>query len=202
MKVIGLTGGIGTGKSTVARVLAELGAAVIDADKVGHEAFQLGSPVREKVVSAFGGQIMTAEGQIDRDKLAQLVFASPDARAELNRIMHPAIYEMVKTRLDSFRKNGARVAVIEAPLLVEAGWTSFVDEVWVTVASEVTVLKRLKQRTGMSETESLVRIASQLSSEERVKHASVIINTDCTLDEVRARVKAIWQRLGAEAPPP
>ncbi len=88
-----------------------------------------------------------------------------------------------------------RVVVLEAPLLIEAGWTPLVDEVWVTVAPEAAVLKRLKERTGMSEEESLARVRSQLGSEERAKHANIVVNTDCTLDEVRARVKGLWQRL-------
>ena len=111
--------------------------------------------------------------------------------------MHPRMYDVVKTQLEEYRRRGVGVAVLEAPLLVEAGWTSLVDAVWVTVASEPTVLKRLKERTGLSESESLARIRSQLSSEERVKHADVVINTDCSLGDLRVKVKELWKNLHA-----
>jgi len=192
VKVIGLTGGIGSGKSTVSQFLAELGAVIVDADKVGHEAFKPDTEAWREVVAAFGKQILTASGDIDRKKLGELVFGNPESLSRLNQIMHPRIYELVKAQLGEYRGQGVEVVVLEAPLLVEAGWTSLVDEVWVTIASESTVLGRIKGRTGLSERESLARIRSQLSSEERVKHADVVINTDCTLDELKARVGELW----------
>ena len=195
MKVIGLTGGIGSGKSTVSQFLSELGAVILDADKVGHEAFKPGGEVWQQVVTAFGKQIVAADGSIDREKLGKIVFGNSDARARLNQIMHPPMYDTAKAQLEEYRKQGAGVVVLEAPLLLEAGWTSLVDEVWVTIASEATVLKRLGERTGLSEQESLARIRSQLPSEERIKHADVVIDTDCSLDELETRVKNLWQRL-------
>jgi dephospho-CoA kinase len=107
------------------------------------------------------------------------------------------MYDMVKAQLEEYRRRGVAVVVLEAPLLIEAGWTSLVDEVWVTVASQSTVLKRLKEKFGLSEPEALARIGCQLPSEERVKHADVIIDTDCTLDELEAKVKELWQGLRA-----
>jgi len=195
MKVIGLTGGIGSGKSTVSRFLVELGAVIIDADKVGHETFQPGTKVRSEVVAVFGEQIVAANGAIDRETLGQIVFGNPEARARLNQIMHPPIHRMVKAQIDKYRRQGAGVVVLEAPLLLEAGWTSLVDEVWVTTATEATVLKRLKSRAGLSEPESRARIRSQLPSEERIKQADVVIDTDCDFDELKARVKELWQSL-------
>ena len=195
MKVIGLTGGIGSGKSTVSGFLAELGAVIIDADKVGHEALKPGTEVWREVVAAFGRQILTPDGNINREKLGQIVFRNSESLSKLNQIMHSWMYDMVKAQLEEYRKQGAGVVVLEAPLLIEANWTSLVDEVWVTVASESTVLRRLKEKFGLTEPESLTRIHSQLPSEERVKHADVIIDTDCALDEVRARVRELWQKL-------
>lgn len=195
MKVIGLTGGIGSGKSTVSRFLAELGAVVIDADKVGHQAFLPGTKLWQEVVAAFGEGVLGAGGEIDRKKLGEVVFNSPELRSCLNEIMHPAMYDMVKAQIDDYRRRGVAVVVLEAPLLIEAGWTPLVDEVWVTVAPEETVLKRLERRSGMSGADSLARIRSQLATEERIKHADVVINTDCTLDELRAKVKELWQKL-------
>jgi len=105
------------------------------------------------------------------------------------------MYDMVKAQLEEYRRQGVGVVVLEAPLLIEADWTSLVDEVWVTVASQSTVLRRLKEKFGLSEPEALVRIGCQLASEERVKHADVIIDTDCDLDELKAKVKELWRGL-------
>jgi dephospho-CoA kinase len=195
MKVIGLTGGIGSGKSTVSQFLAELGAVIIDADKVGHEAFKPDTELWQEVVAAFGRQILAPEGDIDRGKLGKIVFGSSESLARLNRIMHPRMYDMVEARLEEYRRQGVDVVVLEAPLLLEAGWTPLVDEVWVTIAPEATVLKRLQERTELSEPESLARIRSQMSNEERVKHADVIINNDCDFTDLKARVSELWQRL-------
>jgi len=195
MKVIGLTGGIGSGKSTVSQFLAELGAVIVDADRVGHEAFKPDTDVWREVVAAFGRQILTPNGDVDREKLGETVFANPESLLRLNQITHPRIYEMVKAQLEEYRRQGVSVVVLEAPLLVEAGWSSLVDEVWVTVAPEPTVLRRLKQRVGLSEQQSLARIHAQLLSEERLKHADVVINNNGSLDELRVKVKRLWQAL-------
>jgi len=197
MKVIGLTGGIGSGKSTVSKFLAELGAVIIDADKVGHEALKPDTEAWREVVAAFGRQILTPDGDINREKLGEIVFRNPESLSRLNQIMHPRMYDIVKAQLEGYRKQGVGVVVLEAPLLIEANWTSLVDEVWVTVAPQSTVLGRLKEKLGLSEPESLARIHSQLPSEERVKHADVIIDTDCDLDELRAKVEKLWEGLHA-----
>ncbi len=197
MKVIGLTGGIGSGKSTVSKFLAELGAVIIDADKVGHETLKLGTEVWREVVAAFGRQILTPDGDINREKLSEIVFRNSESLLRLNQIMHPRMYDMVRAQLEGYRKQEVGVVVLEAPLLIEANWTSLVNEVWVTVASESTVLRRLKEKFELSEPESMARIHSQLPSEEKVKHADVIINTDCALGELRAKVEELWQGLHA-----
>jgi dephospho-CoA kinase len=191
MKVIGLTGGIGSGKSTVSEFLAELGAVIIDADKVGHKALKSDKDIRYAVEAAFGGEIMTAGGEIDRKKLGNIVFGDLNCLSRLNQIMHHRMYGMVKAELEEYRRRGV-VVVLEAPLLIEAGWTSLADEVWVTVADQPAVLKRLREKLGLSEKESLARIHCQLSSEERVKHADMVIDTDCSLDELKAKVGELW----------
>ena len=195
MKVIGLTGGIGSGKSTVSQFLAELGAVILDMDKVGHEVLKPGTEAWQEVVEAFGSQLLTPRGEIDRKRLGEIVFGNPESLSQLNQITHPRIADVVKARLEEYQRQGVKVVVLEAPLLLEVGWTSLVDEVWVTVAPESTVLKRLKERVGLSKAESLARIRSQLSSEERTRRADVIINTDCELNELKARVRELWQRL-------
>jgi len=199
MKVIGLTGGIASDKSTVSGFLAELGAVIIDADKVGHEALTSDKDIRYAVEAAFGGEILTPDGDIDRKKLGDIVFGDLSCLSRLNQIMHYRMYGMVKAELEGYRKQGVGVVLLEAPLLIEAGWTSLADEVWVTVAAESTVLKRLKEKLGLSEQESLARIRCQLPSKERVKHADIVIDTDCGLDELRVRVSELWRGLHAHS---
>ncbi len=196
-KVIGLTGGIGSGKSTVSQCLAELGAVILDADKVGHEAFKPNTGTWREVVAAFGKQIVTPSGEIDRKKLGEIVFGHPESLSRLNQIMHPRMYDMMKAQIEEYRRQGVDVIVLEAAILIEANWTSLVDEVWVTLAPEAMVLERLKQQRGLEEVQTLARIRSQLSSEERSKHANVIINNDGDLDEVKVKVKELWATLHA-----
>jgi len=195
MKIIGLTGGFGSGKSTVARFLAELGAVVIDADKVGHEALETGTETWQEVVAAFGRGIIGADGAVDRQKLGAIVFRNPAARARLNQIMHPRIYERVKARIAEYKRKGADIVVVEAPLLLEVGWKVMVDEVWTMSTPEKTVLKRLREQKGLSEAQSLARIHAQITDEERTRQADVVIDTDCTLDELKGRVEALWRKL-------
>ena len=195
MVVIGLTGGICSGKSTVSGFLAELGAVTISADEIGHEAFQPYTTMWQEVVQSFGRDILKEGGEIDRQKLGQIVFNDADALARLNRIMHPAMHGVAKERIERLKKQGTKVTVLEAPLLVEANWLDLVNQVWVTTASESTVLNRCCRRSGLSEDQARARISSQLPPEERLKYADVVINTDVSLDEVRARVKELWERI-------
>jgi len=195
MKVIGLTGGIGSGKSTVSQLLSDLGAVVLDADKVGHQAYQPGTETWREVVAAFGREIVASDGSIDRKKLGPIVFGDSEALARLNQIMHPRMYDMMADQIEEYRQQGVEVVVLEAAVLLEAGWTPLVDEVWVTVASESTVVRRVRERTGLSEEQVRSRIHSQLSNEERTKEASVVIDNDGSLDELRAKVEGLWEGL-------
>jgi dephospho-CoA kinase len=195
MIVIGLTGGIGSEKSTVAQYLAELGAAVIDADKVGHEAFQSGTALWNEVVLAFGKEIVAPGGEIDRKKLGQVVFNSPEARERLNKMMWSRIWETMVHRIDDLRRQNTEVVVIEAFGLIEAGWDKLVDQVWVTVVPEKMVVERLKKQRGMTEAEIHVRIRSQLSNEERIKHADVVVRNEGKPEELKVKVKELWQHL-------
>jgi dephospho-CoA kinase len=205
MKVIGLTGGIGSGKSTVSQFLKELGAVIIDADKVGHEVLEPNTEAWREVVAAFGRQLLKPNGEIDRKRLGGMVFSNPELLSRLNQIIQPHIYDMVKARVEESRQQGVGVVVLEAPLLIDvpllmmkAGEPSLldvVDKIWVTVAPEPVVVKRLEGKLGLSESETLVRIRSQLSSEEKIRYADVVIDTDCSLDELKARVEELWQEL-------
>ena len=195
MKVIGLTGGIGSGKSTVALFLAELGAVIVDLDRVGHEVLNKGSGAYKRAVGEFGEDILKASGEIDRNKLGRIVFNSHEALTRLNRIVHPAIDNIVNSEIEKYRRQGVKVVVLEAAAMLEAGKTGQVDELWVTVAPEATALRRVLERGGLSEEEIKARIKAQLPNKERIKQADVVINTDCTLDELKARVTGEWEKL-------
>ena len=195
MKVIGLTGGIGSGKSTVSQYLAELGAVIIDADKVTHEVLNPDNEIGLDVITEFGQDIVTPEGNIDRKKLAEIVFNNLEALSRLSQIMHPRMYQIVKDRLEEYRRQNVNIVVLEVIALIEANWTPLVDEVWVTVADEDTIIDRLKKQRGLSEQEILQRIHSQMPSEERVKHADVVISNNGSIDELKARIRELWQRL-------
>jgi dephospho-CoA kinase len=199
MKVIGLTGGIGSGKSTVSQYLAELGAVIIDADKVGHEALKPGTEAYKEIVTIFGMEVISPTGEIDRKKLGGIVFSNPEALAKLNKIMHTRMRAMTKDKIEKYRQQGVAVVVVEAAILIEAeaDWVSLADEIWVIVSPEAAVLKRVKEQRGLAKEQTLARIRAQLSNEERLKHADVVINNDGNLDEVKLKVKELWQKLQA-----
>jgi len=195
MVVVGLTGGIASGKSTVSRMLSEMGATIIDADLVGHEALLAGSEARREVVAAFGKDILDENGEVDRGKLADIVFRDRAALDKLNEIMHPGMRKIVEQRIDELRSRGVEVVVLEAALLIEAGWTDMVDRVWVTVASENTVVNRLCEQKGFSGEQARARIKSQMPVVEKVKHADAFIENDSDLDALRNRVAELWREL-------
>ena len=195
MKIIGLTGGIGSGKSTVAQFLVKLGVVVVDVDKIGHEILRPDSEAGQKVVATFGRQILSPSGEIDRSKLGEIVFNNPEALSRLNRIVHPRMHDMIRDEINEYRKQGVAVVIVEAAILIEANWQSLVDEIWVTIAPENAVIERLKDQRGLEEEQTLARIRSQLSNDERSQHANVIIDNNGNLDEVRIRVQELWQRL-------
>jgi len=194
MIVIGLTGGICSGKSTVAGFLAESGAVVLSADEIGHEAFNPHTETWRRVVGEFGKEILTDDGQIDRRKLGEIVFDDSEALARLNQIMHPGMHQVAASRIEEMGRQGVKVVVLEAPLLIEADWLDLVDEVWVAVSSEATVVRRCRQRSGLSEAQAMARVSAQTSVKEKLKHADVVIDTDVSLEELEARVKDLWEK--------
>ncbi len=194
MLVIGLTGGIGTGKTEVSSLLEQLGATVINADQVGHEAYTPHSEAWKEVVNAFGDGILQETGEIDRRKLGSIVFADPDKLATLNGIMHPRMASIVREKLGILEKQGAKVAVVEAAVLFEAGWDALVGEVWTTESAVDVVVARLQQRNGFAPEEIRKRIASQMSSEERARRASEVILNDGELEDLETAVREVWKR--------
>lgn len=197
MRVIGLTGGIASGKSLVSKRLAELSAVVIDADKLGHEAYRKGSETYRAVTEVFGPEVVGPNGEIDRRALGAKVFGDPAARRRLEEIVWPAIRRLAQERLDALRSEGTQVVVLEAAVLIEAGWTDIVDEVWLVVASPETVHARLAGRNGLTAEQAEARIRAQLTAEERRPHAQVTIDNDGSLEELRRAVDEAWSKLAA-----
>ena len=192
--VIGLTGSIGTGKSEVARQLEALGASIISADQVGHEAYTPNTEAWEQVVAAFGDDILQDDGEIDRRKLGAVVFSDPGQLEKLNQIMHPRMARMVADKIEELRDQGVEVVVVEAALLFEAGWDSLVEEVWVTDSTEQVVIERLKQRNGMSEEEARKRISSQMGRTERLERSDYVIENSGDIATLGSTIKELWDR--------
>jgi len=195
VKTIGLTGGIGSGKSTVATMLEGLGAKVIHADAVGHEVYLPQSEGWRRVTEAFGRKVIGPDGAIDRKQLGAIVFADPAALKQLNAIIHPLIAEEIQRRIQSWRSSGVVCPiVVEAAVLIEANWLSLVDEVWLVTASKQAVVDRLGTQRGLSGAEAEKRIAAQLEDAERRRFADIIIENVGSVDDLRVLVRDAWQR--------
>lgn len=193
MLVVGLTGSIGTGKSEVTRVLQELGAKVINADQVGHEAYTPHTESWNAVVDAFGRDILQPDGQIDRRKLGAIVFADPGQMAKLNGIMHPRMAGMVSEKIEQMRSQGVQVVVVEAALMFEAGWETLVDEVWATASPLETVFQRLMSRNGLNEEEVRKRLGSQMDIQERLDRSDVVVDNSGDVTALEATVQSLWE---------
>lgn len=195
MKTVGLTGGIGSGKSTAAGILADLGAYVIDADRVGHSVYEPGTPGWQQVVAAFGDDILGSDGTIDRKRLGGMVFSDAAQLARLNGIVHPLIRTAVGDRISELRRGDQRQpVVVEAAVLLEAGWDSLVDEVWVIVTNRSAVVERVKVQRGLDAAAIEARIAAQLGDAERRRRADVVIDNSGDLDQLRADLASHWQQ--------
>lgn len=193
MKVLGVTGGIGAGKSVATQILAELGALVIDADRVGHETYLPGTTGWNQVVAEFGRGVVAGDGTIDRQRLGAVVFADPAKLARLNAIVHPLIRDAVAARIAAERSAArAPAIVIEAALLVEAKWDALVDEVWLVTARREVIERRLAQR-GLERAAIGARMRAQLDDEERAAHADVIVDNSGSLDALRVHLATLWR---------
>jgi dephospho-CoA kinase len=199
VRVIGLTGGIASGKSTVARSLAAYGAAVIDADALGHEVYAPGTDAWQQVRGAFGAEIIGPDGRVDRGKLGAIVFADRAAMKRLTDIVWPAIKAEMTRRIEQYRQAGEPLVVVEAAVLLEAGWDDMVDEVWTVAVPPETAVERLTARTGLSEEEARRRVAAQMSNAERAARATCAIENTGSLDELARQVELLWRGLGCRA---
>lgn len=192
-RVIGLTGGIGSGKSTVAAMLAELGADVLDTDKVGHDVYRPGTDGFRLVKEAFGPDVVAPDGTVDRRALGARVFGDPAALRRLNAIVHPLIGLAVRDwLLEAQALPRTTPIVVEAAVLMEAGW-QFFDEVWVVLVDPETAVARVAASRGMTPDEVRQRLAVQMSNAERARRATRVIENDGTVEDLRARVEDAWR---------
>ncbi|MDO8434065.1 MAG: dephospho-CoA kinase [Candidatus Binatus sp.] len=194
MRTIGLTGGIGSGKSTVAQMLGELGAPIIDADKVAHTTYAPGAAAYEAVIAAFGAGIVAPDRTIDRRKLGAVVFGNPEQLNKLTSIVWPATRAAIQSSIADLRAAGAKnPIVVEAAILIEANWTSLFDEIWLVRAPREQVVARIERQRGLKPAETEARIRAQLPDEERAKYASLVIDNSDTLENLREELKTIWR---------
>lgn len=197
-KVICLTGGIASGKSTAARHLGDWGAHVIDADVLGHRTYEPGSPAHGKVAAAFGRDVIGADGRIDRKALGAKVFGKPAELKKLTDIVWPAIRALAVEEIERVRADGrTRVVVLEAAVLFEAGWDDLGDEVWVNVIDRENAIARAMQRDHVPRETIERRLDAQLSNEERIARADVVIDNNGTVDDMLAQLRKQWARLNA-----
>lgn len=198
LKIIALTGGIASGKSTAARYLKELGAHVIDADLLGHRAYEPGSPAHAQVVEAFGRDVLAEDGSIARKVLGGKVFGKPDQLKKLTDIVWPAIRTLAEEEIARVRREGkARVVVLEAAVLFEAGWESVGDEVWVNIVDREVAIERTMQRDKLPREAIEARLNSQLTNAERTARADHVIDNNGTQEAMLAQLREHWQRINA-----
>ena len=200
MTVIGLTGGIASGKSTLSSYARERGAYVIDADLLGHRAYEPGTPCFDAVVSEFGQDIVAVDGSIDRKLLGAKVFAEGSSLKRLTDIVWPAIKEMAWLEIEDVkRRDQNRIIVLEAAVLLEAGWQDFVDEVWVAVVDAETAIARTMKRDGVDRAAVQSRIDAQISNEERIAVADVVFDNAGTETDLMAELERKFNDLKARS---
>ncbi len=191
MRVIGLTGGIASGKSTVADIITGYGLPVIDADQLARDAVLPETPGLRQIVAAFGSEVLKDDGSLDRAVLAEKIFSEPAARGILEAILHPLIKELAEKSLEELRRQGVPAAFYMAPLLIEAGVTGRVDEVWVVYVDRETQLERIRRRDSLNRKDAEKRLAAQMAMDEKRRYGRIVIDNSGDLQELRDRVAAV-----------
>jgi dephospho-CoA kinase len=196
MLIVGLTGGIASGKTTVSKILKEQGAYLIEADQIARELVHPHTPVWKELVRRFGKEILTEDGSIHRKRLAGRIFSDPAQRRLLNRILHPRIYEEMRRRTEEIlKKDPDAIVVIDVPLLVETGGYGAMDRVIVVTSTETQQVERLREREGTPPEEAKKILSSQVSTEDRLKVADFVIHNEGSLEETRRRTAEVFQEL-------
>lgn len=200
--VLGITGSIASGKSTVSAMFRARGAVLVSADQLAREVVAPGTPVLDRLLERFGPDILQLDGQLDRARLGNLVFADPAARHDLNGIVHPAIAALAEERLHQLRQGGEKLILYEAPLLFEAGAETRVDRVLVVKIDPEVQLRRLMQRDGIGESAARQRIAAQMPQTEKLARADYVIDNSSGPEVTERQVAALWPVLVAPLPSP
>ena len=198
MLLIGLTGGIGSGKSTVARLLEKRGAVVFDADLFAREAVEPGTPGHAAVIERFGADVLAPGGELDREALASIVFADPAARRDLEQIVHPEVRRLFAEGSEAYRDTD-RVVVFSAPLLVETGMHTAFEVLVVVSATVATQIDRLMRQRGMSEPSIRARIDAQAPLEDKAAAADILVDNEGSLEELESQVEQLWNDLSTRA---
>jgi dephospho-CoA kinase len=196
--LVGLTGGIGSGKSTVARMLEERGAVVFDADLLAREAVEPGTPGHTAVIERFGADVLAPGGELDREALASIVFADPSARRDLEQIVHPEVRRLFAEGSEAYHDTD-RIVVFSAPLLVESGMHTAFEILVVVSATVATQIERLMRQRGMSEAAIRARIDAQAPLEDKAAVADFLVDNGGTLAELESQVERLWHDLSARA---
>jgi dephospho-CoA kinase len=193
MRIIGLTGGIASGKSSVARLLEQQGIPVIDADQLARDVVLPGTAALRQITDCFGARVLAGDGTLDRAVLAEVVFADPEARRKLEAIVHPAIKALAEARLAELRDRGEAVVIYMAPLLIEAGAIDRVDEIWVVFVDRETQVQRLMARDGVSRQQAAQRLDAQMPMTEKAGYGRVVIDNCGTPEMLAQRVLELYR---------
>lgn len=194
MKILGLTGGIATGKSAVSRMLRKLGANVIDTDVIAHNLAETGEPLYTAYVKHFGESVKLENGELNRAEIARRIYENPKEREWINSVAHPLIKERVDAEISKLKEAGETNAVIEVPLLYEIGWQKYADIVWVVYVPKETQQERLQRRDNIDEAAAIARINAQMPIDEKKELADVVINNENHYFKVKNEVKKAWRK--------
>jgi dephospho-CoA kinase len=194
MYVIGLTGNFGTGKTTVSKILESLGAKIINADEIGH-GILYEREVKTELVSVFSDSILNEKGEIDRRRLGEIAFQDKEKARELNKITHRRIRAQILDSIAKFEAENQELVILEAAVMPRWDWVNIIDEQWVTTASTQEIIRRLKRDRAYSEEEVLSRLKRQTTTKEMIKEADILIDTGCSLEELRQKVAGLWKEL-------
>lgn len=194
MKIIGLTGGIASGKSTVSDMLITQGHAVICADKVAHQVMARGGPAYDSIVAKFGKEFVSMDGEIDRDKLGEHVFGNPDLLNSLNEIVHPHVEEAILEEIAYLKTKNSRLVILDIPLLFEAEFEHLCEEIWLVYVPASTQIERLMKRNSLSREQAEKRLASQMSIEDKKEKSDFVIDNSGSLDNTRSQLKELLKK--------
>ncbi|SDC30460.1 MULTISPECIES: dephospho-CoA kinase [unclassified Candidatus Frackibacter] len=191
--LIGLTGGIASGKSTVSNILKSLGVSVIDADLIAKEIVEPGKAAWQKIVDYFGKEILLPNQNLNRQKLGDIIFNNQAAREKLNQITHPYVISEIEARVKKLREEGEEVIVVDVPLLIESNMVDIFDEIWVVYVSRKTQIQRLMERDQIDYEDAIAKIEAQLSLDKKKEYADRLIINEGSKDELKDKVLSIWR---------